>query len=90
MRKRVVSRTIKMVHGTAVVIEGDTVTRWTFDVPEAICKDYGLIREYAGITNGEVVKLEVEGCYTTKAVMDEVDFILRSNIEVVGGGVDNE
>lgn len=89
MRKRVVSRTIKMLHGVAIVIADDTVTRWTFDAPEAICKDFALLREYAGITDGEVVKFEVEGSYTTKAVMDEVDFLLRSNIEVVGGD-DNE
>lgn len=90
MRKRVVSRTIEMVHGTAIVIAGDTVTRWMFDAPEAICKDYELLRGYAGITNGEIVKYEVDHTYTAKAVMGEQDFILASTIEAVKGGADNE
>lgn len=90
MRKRVVSRTIKMVHGTAIVLTADTVTRWEVDVPEVICKDYDLLRGYAGITNGEVVKYEVDHTYTAKAVMDVLDFILRASIEYVKGGADNE
>lgn len=90
MRKRVVSRTIKMVHGTAIVIDGDTVTRWVIDVPEVVCKDYGLLCEYAGIITGELVKFEVENSYTAKAVMAEEDFVMGSSIEAVKGGVDNE
>ena len=90
MRKRVVSRTINMVHGTAIVITGDTVTRWELDAPEAICKDYDLLRGYAGITNGEVVKFEVDHTYTAKAVMDEQAFILASTIEVLKEGADKE
>lgn len=89
MRKRVVSRTIDMLHGTAIVIAGDTVTRWEIDAPEVVCKDYDLLRGYAGITNGEVVKFEVSRIYTAKAVMDELNFILGSRIEVVRGGDDN-
>lgn len=90
MRKRVVSRTINMVSGIAIVIVGDTVARWEIDAPEAICKDYDLLRGYAGITNGEIVKFEVDHTYTAKAVMDEQDFILASTIEAVKGGDDND
>lgn len=90
MRKRVVSRTINMVNGTAIVISGDSVTRWQFNAPEAVCKDYDILREYLGITIGEIVKIVVYHTYTAKAVMDEQDFILASTIEAVKGGVDNE
>lgn len=90
MRKRVVSRNINMVNGTAIVIVGDTATRWMFDAPEAVCKDYDILRGYVGITNGEIVKIVVDHTYTAKAVMDEKDFIMASTIEVVKGGVDNE
>lgn len=90
MRKRVVSRTINMVNGTAIVLVGDTVTRRMIDVPEAICKDYDILREYLGITIGEIVKIEDGHSYAAKAVMDEQDFILASTIEGVKGGADNE
>lgn len=90
MRKRVVSRTINMVNGAAIIIDGDTVTRWTFDAPEVVCKDYDILREYLGIITGDIVKIEVDHTYTAKAVMGEQDFILASTIEVVKGGVDNE
>lgn len=90
MRKRVVSRTINMVSGTAIVIVGDSVARWMIDAPEAIYKDYDLLCGYAGITDGEIVKFEVDHTYTAKAVMDEQDFILASTIEAVKGGADNE
>lgn len=90
MRKRVVSRTINMVNGTAIVIVGDTVARWVFDAPEAVCKDYDLLRGYMGLTDGEIVKIEVDRTYTAKAVMDEQDFIMASTIEAVKGGADNE
>lgn len=90
MRKRVVSRTINMVNGTAIVIDDNTVARWGFNAPEAVCKDYDLLRGYMGLTDGEIVKIEVHRTYTAKAVMDEQDFILASTIEAVKGGVDNE
>ena len=90
MRKRVVSRTIEMVNGTAIVIAGDTVTRWMFDAPKVVCEDYDILRGYMGLTNGEIVKIEVDHTYTAKAVMDEQDFILASTIEAVKGGADNE
>ena len=90
MRKRVVSRTINMVNGTAIVIDGNTVTRWEFNAPEAVCRDYGILRGYVGITNGQLVHVEVHRTYTAKAVMDEQDFILASTIEAVEGGADNE
>lgn len=90
MRKRVVSRTINMVNGTAIVISAESVIRWQFNAPEVVCKNYDILGEYLGITNGEIVKIEVDNTYTAKAVMDEQDFILESTIEAVKGGVDNE
>ena len=90
MRKRVVSRTINMVNGTAIVIAGDTVTRLMFDAPKVVCKDYDILHGYTGLTNGEIVKIEVDHTYTAKAVIDELDFILASTIEAVKGGADNE
>lgn len=90
MRKRVVSRTINMVNGTAIVIVRDTAIRRMFDAPEAVCKDYDILRGYVGITNGEIVKIVVDHTYTAKAVMDEQDFIMASTIEVVKEGIDNE
>lgn len=90
MRKRVVSRTIDMVSGTAIAITGESVTRWEFNAPEVVCKNYDILREYLGVTNGEIVKIEVDHTYTAKAVMDEQDFILASTIEAVKGGDDNE
>lgn len=95
MRKRVVSRTINMVHGTATVIVDDTVARWEFDAPEAICKDLDLLRKCIGssnerILNGWIAKIEVEYTYMARAVMDEVDFILAATFEGVKGGDVNE
>ena len=91
MRKRVVSRTINMLNGTAIVIMGDSVARRMFDAPEAVCKDYDLLRGYLGITNGEIVKIEVDHVYPAKAVMDALDFILASSFELTKkGDADNE
>ena len=90
MRKRVVSRTINMVNGVALVIVDDTINRCEFDAPEAVCRDLNFLRAYMGITNGWIAKIEVNHTYIAKAVMDEVKFILVSSIEVVRGGSDNE
>lgn len=90
MRKRTVSRTIDMVKGVALVIVDDTLNRWEFDAPEAVCKDLDLLRGYVGITNGWIAKIEVDHTYTAKAIMDEEDFILAARLQVVKEGADNE